>query len=130
METRPFGNTGMHVGALGLGAAEVGLENVTDLNLVCVDPRHDPLWRKLVDQAPSSIFHSPDWIQVLSETYGWETRAHVLLDDQGEPMAGMPFCRVADMLGERIVALPFSDFCDPLAKYGLEMGYRPGIVFI
>jgi CelD/BcsL family acetyltransferase involved in cellulose biosynthesis len=86
------------------------------LKVVRVDPRNDPIWSKLVDQAPSSVFHSPSWIQVLTDTYGWDVSAHVLLDDSGEPQAGLPFCRIADMLGERIVSLPFSDYCDPLAN--------------
>ena len=30
METRTFGNTGMQVGALGLGAAEIGFEHTDD----------------------------------------------------------------------------------------------------
>jgi CelD/BcsL family acetyltransferase involved in cellulose biosynthesis len=86
------------------------------LNVVCVDPRTDLLWGKLLEQAPSGVFHSPDWIQVLTDTYGWEAHAYVILSDNGEPCAGIPFCRIADMLGERIVALPFSDYCDPLVN--------------
>jgi CelD/BcsL family acetyltransferase involved in cellulose biosynthesis len=86
------------------------------LNVVCVDPRTDPLWYKLVDQAPSSVFHSPGWIQVLSDTYGWEASAYVVLDQHGNPQAGIPFCRISDILGQRIVALPFSDYCDPLVN--------------
>lgn len=89
-------------------------DNPTTLKLVCIDPRVDPLWSALVDQVRSSLFHSPSWIWVLTETYGWEAHAHVLLDDQGRPLAGIPFCRIADILGKRIVALPFSDYCDPL----------------
>lgn len=86
------------------------------MKIVCVDPRSDSLWRKLVDQTSSGVFHSPEWIQVLTDTYGWEAHAYVILDDHGEPCAGIPFCRIADMLGERIVALPFSDYCDPLVN--------------
>jgi CelD/BcsL family acetyltransferase involved in cellulose biosynthesis len=84
------------------------------LNVVRVDPRIDPLWCRLVHQAPSSVFHSPGWMQVLSDTYGWEPNAYILLDESGKPKAGLPFCRISDLLGERIVALPFSDYCDPL----------------
>jgi CelD/BcsL family acetyltransferase involved in cellulose biosynthesis len=40
----------------------------------------------------------------------------LVLDDQGAPQAGIAFCRIADVLGERIVALPFSDYCDPLVS--------------
>jgi CelD/BcsL family acetyltransferase involved in cellulose biosynthesis len=88
------------------------------VKVVAVDPRTHPLWRKLVNQAPSSVFHSPSWIQVLSDTYGWQARAYILIDDSEEPKAGIPFCRIADILGERIVALPFSDYCDPLVNDG------------
>jgi CelD/BcsL family acetyltransferase involved in cellulose biosynthesis len=55
-------------------------------------------------------------MQVLTDTYGWEVSAYVLLDDRGEPKAGIPYCRITDMLGDRIVALPFSDYCDPLVN--------------
>jgi CelD/BcsL family acetyltransferase involved in cellulose biosynthesis len=55
-------------------------------------------------------------MQVLADTYGWEPRAHLLLDERGDPCGGIPFCRIADMLGTRIVSLPFSDFCDPLVR--------------
>jgi CelD/BcsL family acetyltransferase involved in cellulose biosynthesis len=53
---------------------------------------------------------------VLTDTYGWQASAYVILDDRGEPQAGIPFCRIADMMGERILALPFSDYCDPLVN--------------
>jgi CelD/BcsL family acetyltransferase involved in cellulose biosynthesis len=69
-----------------------------------------------VERAPSSVFHSPSWMQVLTDTYGWEVSAYVLLDDRGEPKAGIPYIRITDMLGDRIVALPFSDYCDPLVN--------------
>jgi CelD/BcsL family acetyltransferase involved in cellulose biosynthesis len=84
------------------------------MNIICVDPQTDPLWQKLVDQHESSAFHSPRWMRVLAETYSLEIRAYVVLDDVGEPQAGLPFCQNADIMGERIVTLPFSDYCDPL----------------
>lgn len=84
------------------------------MKIVCVDPRTDPLWSKFVCRASSSVFHSPSWIQVLAETYSWQPNAYVVVDDQGEPQAGLPFCRISDIFGSRIVALPFSDYCDPL----------------
>jgi len=86
------------------------------LKVVCVDPRNHLLWCRLVSQAPSSVFHSPSWMRVLSDTYGWEPSAYLALDDSGEPQAGLPFCRISDALGERVVALPFSDYCDPLVN--------------
>ena len=85
-------------------------------NVVSVDPRTHPLWGQLVQQVTTSVFHSPQWMQVLSDTYGWEPRAHLLLDENGQPQAGIPSFRISDMLGERIVTLPFSDYCDPLVN--------------
>jgi CelD/BcsL family acetyltransferase involved in cellulose biosynthesis len=79
-----------------------------------VDPLVDPRWSRLVYQYPSSVFHSPAWLNVLARTYGFEVRALIVLDAAGEPTAGLPLCRVRDLRGERIVALPFSDYCDPL----------------
>src|SRR5437764_233372 len=84
------------------------------MNVITVDPRTDPLWQRLVSEQRSDVFHSPAWARVLAETYGWEPVARVLLDETGQPRAGIPFCRVADIIGERIVSLPFSDYCDPL----------------
>lgn len=84
------------------------------MSTICVDPRTDPIWQRLVEQYRSDIFHSPAWLRVLAETYNWEACAHVMLDGAGEPRAGIPFYRVTDILGERIVTLPFSDYCDPL----------------
>src|SRR5437588_7061034 len=85
-------------------------------NVVTVDPRTDSLWAKLVEEVRSSVFHSPQWMQVISSTYGWEPSAHIALDEQVQPLARVPFCRISDMLGERIVMLPFSDYCDPLVN--------------
>lgn len=86
------------------------------MKVVCIDPRTSPLWQTLVAKTESSVFHSPSWIHVLTDTYGWEASAYVILDEAGEPCAGIPLCRIADMFGERIVALPFSDYCDPLIR--------------
>jgi hypothetical protein len=41
-----------------------------NLKIVCIDPRTDPLWQVLTERAASSVFHSPSWIQVLTDTYG------------------------------------------------------------
>ena len=83
-------------------------------NMVEVDPLRDPVWQRLLDRTDSSVFHSPAWMSVLGETYGFKPTALVSLDSSGEPVAGIPFVRVEDLIGERIVSLPFSDYCDPL----------------
>jgi CelD/BcsL family acetyltransferase involved in cellulose biosynthesis len=84
------------------------------MTLVTVDPRSDARWQTLVEQQRSDVFHAPAWIQVLSDTYGLEVRAHVALDDAGAPIGGVPYCHISDIFGDRIAMLPFSDYCDPL----------------
>lgn len=84
------------------------------MKTIFVDPGTDPLWKRLVEQNRSSVFHSPAWIRVLAETYGFEGGAQVILDEAGKPKAGIPFFRIADIIGERMVILPFSDYFDPL----------------
>ena len=79
-----------------------------------IDPRTHSGWAALVERMPSDVFHSPAWLSVLADTYDWIPAAHVLLDDSGDPRAGIPFCSITDMFGNRTVTLPFSDYCDPL----------------
>jgi CelD/BcsL family acetyltransferase involved in cellulose biosynthesis len=71
------------------------------VSIVCVDPGIDPLWRRLAEERPTSAFSSPAWMRVLRDTYGLDLRAWVVLDDRGEPTAGIPFCRISDVMGDR-----------------------------
>lgn len=85
------------------------------MNIARIDPITDPLWQDLIATHPlSSVFHSPDWMRVLVDTYGFEVQACIALDDTGAPVAGIPFCQIEDIRGRQILSLPFSDFCDPL----------------
>lgn len=85
------------------------------MDVVCVNPLTDPLWLTLIQEQRSSVFHTPEWMRVLTDTYGFDIRAYLLLNENGAPEAGMPFCRICDLRGDRIVALPFCDYLDPLA---------------
>jgi CelD/BcsL family acetyltransferase involved in cellulose biosynthesis len=60
------------------------------------------------------VFHSPAWLRVLRDTYDLDIRADVLVDEGGDPVAGMVYAELHDMMDPRIVSLPFSDFCDPV----------------
>lgn len=82
--------------------------------VVRVDTRSSPLWASLVARRPSDVFHAPAWHQVLHDTYGFEARGRVLVDDHGVPTAGWAACRIEDLRGARLVGLPFSDYADPL----------------
>lgn len=82
--------------------------------IITIDPCRDPRWLALLDRYPSSVFHSPAWLRVLANTYELDVAAHLVFDEAGQLCAGLPFCRHSDIKGNRIVILPFSDYCDPL----------------
>ncbi|HVX28904.1 MAG TPA: GNAT family N-acetyltransferase [Nitrolancea sp.] len=85
-------------------------------NLVQIDPLTSTLWSELLKRQPHSLFHSPLWLQVLNQTYQMNIKANVLLDDSDQPEAGIHYCEIADIRGERIISLPFSDYCDPIVS--------------
>jgi len=86
------------------------------MSIITVDPRTDPRWQALVAGQNSSVFHAPGWMNVLADAYGFEPRALIALDDGGQPEAGISYCHIEDIWGERIVTRPFSDYCDPLVR--------------
>jgi len=77
----------------------------------------DPRWIDLISRHPAAtVFHHPAWLNVLAECYGYQPMLAALLDDEGRVVAGLPLMRIESWLtGQRLVALPFSDFCPPLA---------------
>lgn len=81
-----------------------------------VDPVTDPIWRDLVTGHDSCVFHSPQWLEVLARTYGFEPRAAVLIDGASRATAGIPYCVVDAAPQKRIAAPPFSDYADPLVS--------------
>lgn len=87
------------------------------MTIICVEPQHHSAWAQLIAAHPSSsIFHTPGWLTALAETYGFEFQAHILLDRHNTPQAGIVYCEIDDVRGQRIVCIPFSDFCDPLVS--------------
>jgi hypothetical protein len=86
------------------------------MSVITVDPCSDARWQTLVHKYPSSVFHSAEWMRVLTDTYGFDIQAHLVVGADGAPQAGLPFCRISDLRGERIVSLPFCDYLDPLVE--------------
>ncbi|HTZ48935.1 MAG TPA: GNAT family N-acetyltransferase [Verrucomicrobiae bacterium] len=83
-----------------------------------VDPLSDPRWSEfLARNEEASLFHSPGWLRALHKTYGYSPVAYTTTPP-GEPIAdGLVVCCVESYLtGKRLVSLPFSDFCQPLAS--------------
>jgi CelD/BcsL family acetyltransferase involved in cellulose biosynthesis len=87
------------------------------MDIKCIDPRTDPLWETLATNHPKAgVFNSPQWMRVLGDTYGFDVKAHVVVNGEGAPLAAVPFVPVDDARGRRIASLPFSDYCDPLVS--------------
>lgn len=89
----------------------------THRKTVRIDPLRDARWGEFLERQPdSSVFHTAEWLGALQRTYGYEP---IVLTTAGEgrPLEdGIAFCRVDSWLtGSRMVSLPFSDHCQPLA---------------
>jgi CelD/BcsL family acetyltransferase involved in cellulose biosynthesis len=83
-----------------------------------VNPLQDPRWQSFVERHPhASVFHSNQWLEALSRTYRYEPVVYTTSSPSAELSNGIVFCRIRSWLsGSRLVSLPFSDHCDPLAN--------------
>jgi len=82
-----------------------------------VDPLRDPRWREFLDGHPSaSVFHTPAWLEALRRTYGYASVVLTTAPPGTQLSSGVVYCPVNSWLtGKRLVSLPFSDHCEPLA---------------
>jgi len=83
-----------------------------------IDPVSDPRWAQFVDSRPrASLFHDPRWLCALETAYGYHPLAFTTASP-GMPLRnGIVFCEISSWLtGRRLVSLPFSDHCEPLAS--------------
>jgi hypothetical protein len=81
-----------------------------------LDPMTDSRWTKFLTCHPNaSIFHTKEWLNALRLTYGYKPVAFTT--SEGEHLSNaMVFCQLQSWLtGKRLVSLPFSDHCQPLA---------------
>jgi len=88
-----------------------------------LDPLRDPRWSEFVERHPdASVFHTTGWLEALRRTYGYEPLV-VTTSGDGEPLSnGILLCKVrSGVTGDRLVSLPFSDHCDPLADDTWEL---------
>ena len=86
------------------------------MSIVDINAITDERWHKLTTQFDSDLFHSVPWLRGLQQTYGFDIRALIKLDDAGEPSIGITYSRIAEMSQVHYVGLPFSDFFDPLVR--------------
>ena len=82
-----------------------------------LDPLRDPRWCMHVQSfSASSIFHSAAWLRALHQTYGYRPEVLTTSDDRKGLGSALLFCSITSRLtGRRLVSLPFSDHCEPLA---------------
>ncbi len=80
---------------------------------LAADPRSDPRWAALARGPRGHLFISPPWIDAVCRTYGFEPHARVMTGADGTPAGGFAWVLVDDLLGERVLSLPFCERADP-----------------
>ena len=81
------------------------------------NPTTDLRWGSFLEQHPdASVFHTKEWLQTLQQTYGYTPIAYST--SNGDVLTNaVVFCQLESRLtGRRLVSLPFSDHCQPLAS--------------
>lgn len=85
-------------------------------------PVDDARWGEFVSSHPAAgPFHLPAWTTTIADCYGFESFALLVLDSDGEVLAGMPVVEVrTPFRGRKWVSLPFSDSCPLLVRPGTD----------
>jgi hypothetical protein len=88
-----------------------------------IDPIADSRWDTFIKRHPGgTIFHHSAWAKVLQERYGARPTYYAKEDCHGEITAVAPFFKVPGILGKkRLVCLPCSEYCFPLANDPAEI---------
>ena len=84
----------------------VNIENLTELSN----------WDSFLKESGAGLFLCSSWLKVLRDTYGYKPLAVVVRDVKGQIKCAWPFTFVADVLGKRLISLPFSDVVDPASE--------------
>jgi CelD/BcsL family acetyltransferase involved in cellulose biosynthesis len=77
----------------------------------------DQQWQRFAECHPdATVFHHPAWSRALAAAYGFKATVLMQRDADGTVTAGLPLLEVRRSLrGRRFIALPFTDYCPPLA---------------
>ena len=88
-----------------------------------LDPLRDPRWITLTEHCDAaSLAHRREWLHALQRTYGCEPVAVSTCAPTSELTNALVFCRVRSRLtGNRLVSIPFTDHCEPLAHESAEV---------
>jgi hypothetical protein len=84
-----------------------------------VRPLEDPRWRAFVHGHPkSSVFHTPEWLGALRQTYGYQPVAFTTAPQWDALRNAAVFCYVDSWLtGRRLVSIPFADHANLLVDH-------------
>ncbi len=87
------------------------------MNIEIVNPVDLKNWDELILSFPGySFFHTSYWSKLLQKTYSYSPKYFIKKDGR-EIKAILPLMLVQSIFtGKRAVALPFSDYCQPLTK--------------
>lgn len=84
---------------------------------IIMNVRDGEFWPGTETHPLGSLFSSPPWVEALTRTYGFDISASASTR-RGVVKDAILFSRVSDLRGDRIVCLPFSDYCDPFVEDG------------
>ena len=86
------------------------------MSVYVIDPITDSRWTDfIVGQPGASVFHSAGWLDALRRTYGYRPLVLTTSPPGARLANGLPLCEIKGWGGKRLVSLPFSDHCEPLA---------------
>lgn len=72
-------------------------------------------WIAMVERSPdATVFHTCRWIESILAAYRFRIYVAALRSPQGAMLAGVPLAQSSQFWRQKLVALPYSDFCAPL----------------
>lgn len=80
-----------------------------------INPLDFPQWNELILKFNNySFFHTKEWANVLVKSYGYRPAYFTIFSDNKISAVIPSFIVKSFLTGNRLVSLPFSDFCEPL----------------
>lgn len=74
-------------------------------------------WDDFVKNHPhGTVFHLQSWIKTIRDSYNMEPYLYCIKNDENSISSILPFFAInSQLIGNRIVSLPFTDYCGPLS---------------
>ena len=93
------------------------------MNIKMINPTSDKRWDEFIFNHPKgTIYHHSSWARVLQERYETNPIYYVIENEEGKITSIAPFFLTTSPLGgKRLVCLPCSEYCYPIADQENEM---------